>query len=259
MEVIANILSKSGIDQYAAVLLAFILLFIPAIPFLRRRVSAGKGPTLRVIPGFTALRRLTSQSVETGRPIHLSVGTQGISGQNTAQTLAGLTTLQYLAQQAAVLGAPPIVSVADATALIAAQDMLRHTYEQHGEIERFNPYSVTMIAPEPIVYASGVAGILAREDILANVMVGVFGDEYLLAGETSVRKDISQVVGSGNPQALPLMMASANEVLIGEEIFASGAYLTRIPAHIASVIVQDWMRLLIVLLIVIGIVLRTVL
>ena len=112
MEVIGNILSQSGIDQNATLLLVFVLLFIPALPFLRRRVRTGKGPTLRSIPGFTAVRGLASQSMETGQPLHMSVGVQGIANQSTAQTVAGLTTLEYLARQAAVYGAPPVVSAA---------------------------------------------------------------------------------------------------------------------------------------------------
>ena len=259
MEVIGNILSQSGIDQNAALLLAFLLLFIPAFPFLRRKIRAGKGPTLRHIPGFTTVRGLTSQSIETGRPLHMSVGVQGIANQNTAQTLAGLTILEYLARQAAVYGAPPVVSAADATALVAAQDVLRHAYEEHGEVKQFDPYKVRMIGPEPTVYAGGVMGILSREDVLANIMVGAFGDEYLLMGETGVRKNIQQVAGSGNPQALPFMMVSADEVLIGEEMFAGGAYLSDLPAHIASLVIQDWMRIAIVLLVIIGVILSTVL
>ena len=259
MQVILNVLSQSGIDQNAALLLAFLLLLIPAMPFLRRRVKAGKGPGLRPISGFTALHGLVSQSIETGQPIHLSVGVQGIGQQSTAQTLAGLTTLEYLAQQAAICGAPPVVLVADATALVAAQDALRRAFEASGQGEKFDPYRVRMVAPEPTTYASGVMGMLSREDVLANVMTGAFGDEYLLMGETGARKNIQQVAGSGNPQPLPFMMVSTEHVLIGEEIFASGAYLSKLPNHIASLVLQDWMRVLIVLLIVIGIVLSTVL
>ena len=259
MEVIENLLSQSGIEQNAALLLAFLLLFIPAFPFLRRRIRAGKGPTLRSIPGFSTLRGLASQSRETGRPLHISVGEQGITNQSTAQTLAGLTILEYLARRVFVYGAPPVVSVADATALVAAQDVLRHAFEEHGQAEQFDAYKVRMIGPEPTVYASGVMGILSREDISASVMAGVFGDEYLLMGETGVRKNIQQVAGSGNPQALPFMMVSADEVIIGEEMFAGGAYLSGIPAHIASLVIQDWMRIAIVLLVIVGIILSTVL
>ena len=259
MQVIANILSQSGIEPRTALLLVFLLAFVPALPYLRRRIINGLSPTLRPIRGFDTLQRMTSQSMETGRPIHMSVGIQGVANQNTAQTLAGLTTLEYLARESAVYGAPPIVSVADPTALIAGQDVLRRAFKDRGQTDRFDPCAVRMIAPDPVAYATGVMGILSREDVLANVMNGTFGDEYLLIGETGVRKGIHQIVGTGNPQALPFVMATADEVLVGEEMFAAGAYLAKLPGHIASLLVQDWMRLVIVLIIITGIVWKTVL
>jgi len=259
MQVILNILSQSTMDPNATLLLVVILLLIPALPFLRRKVKLGKGPALRPLSGYAAVQNLIGQSIETGRPIHISVGVQGIGQQSTAQTLAGLTTLEYLAQQTAMYDVSPLVSVADGTALAAAQDVLRRASAAHGQGKRLDPYTVRMIAPEPVAYASGVMGLLSREQVWANVMNGAFGDEYLLMGETGVRKDLQQVAGSANPQALPFMMVAANHVLIGEEMFAAGAYLAGIAGHIASLILQDWMRTIIILLIVVGVVLKTVL
>ena len=258
MQVIANILSESGIEPKAALLLAFLLIFVPALPYLRRRIIDGASPQLRPIPGFKALQQMTGQSMETGRPLHLSVGIQGVGNQNAAQTLAGLTTLEYLARETAVYGAPPIVTVADPTAFIVGQDVIRRAFEGRSKTGRFARDAVRIIAPDPVAYASGVMGILSREDVLANIMIGAFSAEYLLIGETGVRMGIHQVVGTGNPQALPFMLATADEVLIGEEMFAGGAYLAKLPTHIASLLIQDWMRLLIVLIIIAGIIWNTV-
>ena len=258
MEAVGDVLASIRVDERAALMLVFLLLFVPAMPFLRRWVKAGRGPVLRPIPGYSVLRGFVSRSIETGRPVHLSVGVEGVSRTNTAETLAGLTLLDYLAGQAAVYGALPSVSVADPTALLAAQDVLRNALEVQGESRAFDPRQVRMIAPEATAYAAGVMGILSREDVSANVMVGTFRDEYLLMGETGARKGIPQVAGAATPEALPFMYASAGEVLIGEEIFAGGAYLSDLPSHIASLVVQDWMRILLVLAIAVGVVLATV-
>jgi len=259
MQVILNILSQSAIDQNATLLLICVLLLIPALPFLWRKVKMGKGPVLRPISAYAALQNVVSQSVETGYPVHVSVGVRGIGQQSTAQTLAGLILLEHLAQQTAEYDAAPLVSVADGTALVAAQDALRRASARQGQGKKLDPYRVRMIAPEPTAYASGVMGLLSREHVWANVMNGVFGDEYLLMGETAARKDIQQIAGSGNPQSLPFMMVSANHTLIGEEMFAAGAYLSGLASHIASLMLQDWMRTIIILVIVIGVVLSTVL
>lgn len=102
-------------------------------------------------------------------------------------------------------------------------------------------------------YASGVMSSLRRTRPLVTVMIGWFGDEYLLMGETAAQQNIIQVSGTTNPAVLPFMLAtSAEGTLLGEEIFAAGAYLQERPSHIASLLAQDWARLLIVAIIVLG-------
>jgi hypothetical protein len=165
--------------------------------------------------------------------------------------------LRYLANQAAKYGGPPVVSVADATALLAAQDEMRHAFNTGGETGRLRLNQVRMIAPQPTAYAAGVMGILSREGILANAMLGTFGDEYLLIGETARRKRIKQVVGTATVETLPFVYASADEPILGEETFAAGAYLTGQASHVASLLAQDWIRIVIVLAILVGVVLKT--
>jgi hypothetical protein len=172
------------------------------------------------------------------------MGVSGISGGETAATLAGLTVLDYLAEQGATFDAPPLVTVADPTLLPVAQDTLRHAYAGQGTVENYDPKQVRLISPEPTAYAAGVMDMLEHEPLAANITIGNFGDEYLLMGEVGAKKDISQIGGATNPQTLPFVFALADQVLIGEEIFAGGAYLASLPAHIGSLVAQDVMRLL---------------
>lgn len=235
------------------------LIFLPLMFFFAVRVKAGHRLPLRPIPGFEALKGLLGQSAETGQALHVSLGVEGIANRTAADTLAGLTVLEYLARQAAASDTPPIVTVADPSLLLAAQDVLRHAYLKHGDIERYDPSHVRFIAPEPVAYAAGVMGILGREEVTANVMVGSFGDEYLLMGETGAKKELNQIVGASDPQTLPFVFASTDQPLIGEEMYAAGAYLASLPTHVGSLIAQDWIRVLIVLAIVIGVIYNTVL
>jgi hypothetical protein len=41
---------------------------------------------------------------------------------------------------------------------------------------------------------------------------------------------------------LPLVYASADETLVGEEMFAGGAYTGRLPIQIGSLLAEDWAR-----------------
>lgn len=239
--------------------LVLLLLILPILFYLTSRVRAGKAGALRSIPAMDSLPGLVGRSAETGQPLHVSVGVAGVGGSMTADTWAGLTLLSRLADQAAACDTPLIVTVADATVLPIAQDIIKHAYVRNGNPEGYDPTRVQFISPNAMAYASGVSGILEREPLTANVMVGQFGDEYLLMGETGARKGIRQIVGTADPTTLPFVYASADETLIGEELYAGGAYTARRPVQIASVLAEDWLRWLVVAGILVATVLRIVL
>jgi hypothetical protein len=239
--------------------LGLLLLSLPILFFLSSRVRAGKAGKLRSLPGLEQLSAAVGRSAETGQPLHVSVGVAGVGGPLTAQTWAGLTMLGHLADEAAACDTPLIVTVADPTVLPIAQDILRRAYTRYGNAEGYDPTQVRLIAPNAMAYAAGVAGLLEREPLTASMMVGSFGDEYLLMGETGARRGVYQVVGAADPQTLPLVYASADETLVGEEMFAGGAYTTQLPIQIASLLTEDVARWLVVLAIVLIAVLKILL
>jgi hypothetical protein len=222
--------------------LVLVLLTLPVLFFLTARVRAGKANRVRPLPTMETLPDLVGLSAEAGQPLHVSVGVGGVGTGNTAETWAGLSLLAQIADDVAACDAPLIVTVADATALPIAQDILRRAYVRYGNPGGYDPTRVRLIAPTPMAYAAGVAGLLKREQIAANVMVGSFGDEFLLMGETGAQRGVRQIVGAADPRTLPFVYASADETLIGEEMFGTNAQATGLPAQIASLITEDWIR-----------------
>jgi hypothetical protein len=114
-----------------------------------------------------------------------------------------------------------------------------------------------MIAPDRTAYAIGAQDIINQERVVANVMVGDLGEEYLLLGEAGAQREIAQMVGSSSVNTQPLMQATSEHALIGEEVFAASAYLTRRPAHVASLHLQDALKVVIAAAIVIGILIKS--
>jgi hypothetical protein len=87
--------------------------------------------------------------------------------------------------------------------------------------------------------------------------VGAFGDEFPLMAETGAQHGLIQAGGTANPQALPFVLTSVSHPLIGEEIYAAGAYLSERRSHIASLLAQDTVRALIVAGTILLVLLRT--
>ena len=226
--------------------LVLLLLILPILFYLTSRVRAGRTGELRSISAMEGLPELVGRSAETGRPLHVSVGVAGVGGSLTSDTWAGLALLSQLADEAAACDTPLIVTVSDATVLPIAQDIVRRAFVRNGNTEGYDPTQVQLIAPNNMAYASGVAGILEREPLTASVMIGQFGDEYLLMGETGARLGVRQIVGTADPGTLPFVHASADDALTGEEIYASSAYTARKPIQIGSLLAEDWLRWLVV-------------
>ncbi|MBI2845870.1 MAG: hypothetical protein HYX86_04925 [Chloroflexi bacterium] len=259
MEGITAFFENLGISLESAILLSFFLSFFALLLVYNRRAREEIArPALRSISAFAELDRYLAAAIEKGQAVHLSLGTQGIGAVATADTLAGLEVLERVADRLAGVGVPLIVSVADPTLFPVAQEILRRVYTRLGYGEGYDPRQVRLISPERAAYAAGAMGIISREKIGANILVGSFGEEFLLLGENGARRGIKQIGGTSSPQILPLVQVTMDEPLWGEEIYAGGAYLSAKPGHLASLRVQDWLRGAIILAVVLGVLALTV-
>jgi hypothetical protein len=90
------------------------------------------------------------------------------------------------------------------------------------------------------------------ENVSANVVIGDLGAESALIAEASDRENSSLIAASDDLSAQAIFYASAQEPLIGEELFAAGAYVGAGAAHEASLQVQDIFRWLIIIAILAG-------
>jgi len=259
-------LLESNIGTRQAVLLTVFLFFLPIFFFAYWAVKRGVQISLRPIAGFTAIKGLVGRSAEAGQPIHLSIGTSGIGGGLTADTTAGLYVLDYIAEQGAISASPPIVTCANPTALPVAQDVMRRAYHEQGRSDEFNSARARLVAPalfDPaeqnaaFAYAAGVMELIDRDKLAANVMVGRFGDEFLLMGEKGAQHQLAQIGGTSDARVLPFVNATMTHSLVGEEIYAAGAYLSAKPAHLSSLLAQDILRWLLVAFVIGAILLRT--
>jgi hypothetical protein len=104
----------------------------------------------------------------------------------------------------------------------------------------------------PFSYTAGVIPAIRDEKVSANVLMGNFGAEVGLLTDAVERENSFVLAGSDNLTAQAIIYASAQEPLIGEEIFAAGAYVESGSLHSASLTVQDVLRWSVVVAILIG-------
>lgn len=226
------------------------------------RPGKGRIFPLRTIPGYDATREGLSSAAETGNAVHTSPGAGGIGsgGVTTAATLAGLNIVESMARVGAITGAPVQATTNDAIAYALTDNAVRRGYRRAGwSMESENAGARFLTHNDPLAYAARVSDIVDQYKVSQAVMAGQFGPEVLLITEAQRRQGAQQIAGSSDPQALALMTITTDHTLVGEEIFASGAYLERRTSHIASLLAQDGMRWIIIVLIIAGFILVNVL
>ncbi len=223
------------------------------------RRPAGTARVLRRIDAFHSLPATLGQAVETGRRLHLSLGTGTIGEADTTTTLAGAAVVDQVSAAAAVSDRPPVVTTSDGTAMLLAQDILRGVYARQNALIRYDPESVQVPGLTPISFGAAQTTLQSDERVAGTVLIGPIGSEAVLLTEADRRLDITSVAGADNPATQALLFATADHPLIGEDTYAGGAYIGGAPAHLASLLAQDWARIAIAATIVIAVAVRTLL
>lgn len=230
----------------------FVLLF--AILMFVFTALGGKpaGRRLREIPAFLRLRRAVGQAVESGTRLHVSLGRADLTGAEGAAGLAGLTVLERAARAAAISDRPPIATSGEGTLGILSQEALKKMIQSVSAEREYDPDGGRVTGLTPFSYAAGAMTTIQDESVSTNILIGHFGAEVALLTEAAERNNSLTVGGSDQVQAQAVLYATAQEPLMGEEVYAGGAYLGAGPAHAASLRVQDTFRWLLIIIILLG-------
>lgn len=233
--------------------LAFLVLLIVFTMLARKR-----SPARREIPGYTRLKRAIGLAVETGSRLHISLGRGGLTGLEGASALTGLTLLDRITRLASASDRPPVASTGDGSISILTQDVIKTAFQSANAESQYKPSAGRLTGVTPLSFAAGSMALVHDEQVSANLMVGHFGSEAgLIAGAADQESGIA-MGGSEDLDGQAVLYAAALEPLVGEEIYAGGAYLGAGPAHSASLQVEDIFRWLIILAILLGAVARMV-
>jgi hypothetical protein len=236
-----------GTTQIIIILILLLTMVVSVIvtQFIRRRRDLY---ALRDVPAYRALPLVVGEAIEANRPVHVSFGGAGLGGATTPLTLASGELFYQTAERAAIGGVAPILTVSDPTAIPLGQDTLRRAYQSRGLLARYQRGSVRWYpaGPRSLAFAAALTATMGDDRVSANILVGSFGSELALVAEASARRNRTVIASSDQLEGQAVAYVLADQPLIGEEIFAAGAYLGGSPSQVAGVVTQDVLRWLLV-------------
>ena len=232
--------------------LIFMLIFSIVILIYTRWARSGKSLFIRKINGLDEIEEAVGRATEMGKPVLYVPGLQEL---DEIETIAGVSILGRVARITARYGTPLMVPVRYPLVLAAGQEVVEQAYLEEGNPDGYNRDMVRYVAGEQFAFTATVNGIMMRERPATNIYMGAFFAESLLLAETGNAAGSIQIAGTAQPEQLPFFVAACDYTLMGEEIYAASAYLSREPLLLGGLKGQDWMKILLVALILIGIIL----
>ncbi|HVV87137.1 MAG TPA: DUF6754 domain-containing protein [Kofleriaceae bacterium] len=209
---------------------------------------------IRRMPGVDAIEDAVGRSTEMGRPV---LYVTGIEDVQDIMTIASLLILSHVAELTATYDTEIKVANCYPITMVVAEEVVRAGYAKAGRADAHRPENVLFISAEQFAFAAGVNGIILRDRPATCIYFGRFYGESLLLAETGIVTGAVQIAGTAELTQLPFFVAACDYALIGEELYATSAYLSREPSLLANIKAADGLKLLTMIFIVVGAALAT--
>ncbi|QUL99010.1 MAG: hypothetical protein IMF26_02780 [Candidatus Fermentithermobacillus carboniphilus] len=234
------------------------ILFLALLVYYMMRARSGKLPFIRRIPGLDAIEEAVGRATELGRPVFYVPGRTEINTAGAAQTIAGLEILEHVAKLTARYDTDLKVGVAAANVYPVADAIVRQSYLEEGKPEKVRPEMVQFLSNEQFAFAAACLSIMNQDQSASVILIGEFQAESMMLAEGAAMVGAVTIAGTSRTFQIPFFVAACDYTLIGEEMFAGGAYLSKDPGKTANLAAQDIGKIFAFLYILIGSLLVTI-
>jgi len=214
------------------IMLAFGVTVLAAI----RHTRVNPNIFLRRIPGLDAVEEAVGRATEMGRPILYMTGSDDMS---SLATIAATVILGEIAKRVATYGTDLKVPHRDPIVMAICQEVVKESYLAAGRPDAYKEDANFFITSDQFSYTAAVDGIMLRERPAANFFMGAYYAESLLLAEPGAATGAIQIAGTDSDHQLPFFITSCDYTLIGEELYAASAYLSREPVLVGTLRGQD--------------------
>ncbi len=226
-----------------------IIVFSFLILYFIKKARKGEKLFIRRISGLDAVEEAVGRATEMGKPI---LFVPGIGSVADIATIASLNILGEVAKKTAQYDTTLLVPNRDVLVYTVAYEVVKEAYSNVGRPDAFKEGNIFYITDSQFAYTAAVDGIMVREKPATNFFLGTFYAESLILAETGAATGAIQIAGTDMVPQLPFFIVACDYTLIGEELYAASAYLSREPLLLGSLKGQDYGKLIILFILLIG-------
>jgi len=231
----------NGFRTHRTNVLVIILIIMAAFFYLIFAVKRKKEDLyIRRIAGLDAIDDAIGRATEMGKPIFYDSGLEEIKDP---QTIASMLILKSVAKKVAEFKAELYFPAYEPIVMQVADEMIETGFMDAGFPEDYKKENTFLLSPDQFSYAAGLSGMIARKKPASLFHFGAYYAESLLISEAGFAAGSIQVAGTVNSTQLPFFIAACDHTLIGEEMYAAAAYLSREPLAVSNLKLSDYAKI----------------
>ena len=239
----ANFFNLNRVNNFV-LLVTIIVVFFWTVSHAKR-----KGLFIRRIAGLDAIDEAIGRATEMGRPIFYSTG---IGSMSMVPTIASTSILAEVAKKVATYDTQLKVPHFDPIVMTVSKEIVKQAYTEVNRLDSYRDDINFFVTQDQFSFAASVDGMIHREKPAACFFIGHFMAESLLLAEVGATTGAIQIAGTEQESQLPFFFTSCDYTLIGEELYAAGAYLSKEPMLQSTLKVQDFGKAFVMVSIVAG-------
>ncbi|MEK7866634.1 MAG: fibronectin type III domain-containing protein [Planctomycetota bacterium] len=221
--------------------LILLVLFSAVVLLFINLAKTNPNMFLRRIAGLDAIEEAIGRATEMGRPLYYLTG---LYGMDAIQTIASTVILGQVAKRVAEYDTQLRVPHRDPVVFSVCQEVVKEAYVKAGRPDAYKDDYNFYLTSDQFSYTAAVDGMMVRERPAAIFYMGYFLAESLLLAEVGATTGAIQVAGTDVASQLPFFVTACDYTLIGEELYAASAYLSREPVLVGTLRGQDVGKLL---------------
>ncbi|MBF0300702.1 MAG: hypothetical protein HQK51_18455, partial [Oligoflexia bacterium] len=238
-------------EKSAVLVLSIISIFI--ILIFITLAKQGRSFYVRPLAGIKAIEDAVGRATEMGKPC---IYIPGISTIDDISTLASISILSKISEVIANYQSRIVIPNYEPIVYSVIDEVVKNAYVKAGRPDAYRQEDVYYLTGRQFAYASGIAGLMAREKPAANFFLGWFMAESLILAEAGAMTGAIQIAGTDSISQIPFFIVACDYTLIGEELYAAGAYMGGDSKLLGGLKGQDYVKLVLMIILVVLFILK---
>jgi hypothetical protein len=205
-------------------------------------------PEIKHLPALDALDEAVGRAAEMGKPVWYGTGMHGLDGQYTVMNICGMAILGKVAEYAGKYGAYLQYFTSVPHMVPIARDLIKEGYQKGGRAEMFNEDMGRFVGGGQMNLIRTSYAYMMRERPAACLMFGALLSECQSTLGWAANIDTMILAGTPRLYYQAQLVLVCDYQLLGEELYTAGAILSGDPTELGVVEGQDWIKLVVLLL-----------